>query len=348
MEEHYQRERISCPLCGADRHEIFLGNVKERYNDMDEWFDIVSCLNCGFIFTNPRPTPATIGYFYPNSAGYYAPKPERTTSWATGPGLKNRLLRAVAAREFGYSFTEQLPAALITLARPWLLNKLLISHLPRHAPSGRLLDIGCSWGGYLIRMRELGWEVHGVELNEEAARHAREQLGLDNVHTGFFDTLDYAGGFFDVIHMGMVLEHLFNPREALVTINGLLKNGGQLILSVPDISGLEVRLFRDRCYTLHVPQHLSHFTPQTLTRLLEETGFRVERIVHQKSKKDFLKSAEYMRESFLARLLLSFPVKKLLLGPLVTILAALGKTSRMSVRASKTADTASLSGGNRI
>jgi len=337
MEKKYKLERVSCSFCGSDRHEIYLHNAKERYNDMREWFDVVKCRDCGFIFTNPRPTPQTIDYFYPNTARYYEPKLEPTASWEGRTGLKNRLLRSVAAHEFGYLFADRLPAFLASLARLWFLNKLFISHLPRHVPGGRLLDIGCSWGGYLIRMRELGWEVHGVELNDQAARYARETLGLKNVHTGFFDTLDYPLGFFDVIHMGMVLEHLFNPKEALRSINSLLKDGGQLILSVPDISGVEARLFRDKCYTLHVPQHLSHFTPRTLTRFLEDTGFRVERITHQKSKKDFLKSAEYMPESFFASQLLSFPAKKLLLGPTVALLAALGKTSRMSVYATKKA-----------
>ena len=135
--------------------------------------------------------------------------------------------------------------------------------------------------------------------------------------------------------MGMVLEHLYNPVSVLRKINHMLKAGGQLILSVPDISGFEVMIFKDKCYTLQVPQHLSHFSPVTISRVLQETGFKVDRIVHSKSKKDIVKSADYLENKALARFLRQGIVRTLVLGPFSTILALLGKTSRMSVYATK-------------
>jgi predicted SAM-dependent methyltransferase len=84
----------------------------------------------------------------------------------------------------------------------------------------------------------------------------------------------------------MVLEHLYDPADALQRINKLLRSGGQFILSVPDITGFEARFFKDKCYTLQVPQHLSHFSPETITQFLQQAGFAVEEILHQKAKKD--------------------------------------------------------------
>jgi 2-polyprenyl-3-methyl-5-hydroxy-6-metoxy-1,4-benzoquinol methylase len=331
----YDLETVPCALCGSDRHDVYFPRAKELYNGFDEYFDVVRCHECGFVFTNPRPTAATIGCFYPDSAQYYQPKEKRVTAgnWSR-KRWKKALQQSVLARRFGYEL-RRLPSLVDFLPGLLWRNKLRLAHVPSCVPNGRLLDIGCAWGGYLWRMQELGWEVYGIELNATAARYAREELGLANVRSGSFADLDFPDGSFDVVHMSMVLEHLYNPAEALHRINKLLCSDGQFILSVPDISGFEARLFKDKCYTLQVPQHLSHFSPETMTRFLRQAGFAVEEILHQRAKKDFLQSAEYLDNKSLASILKSPLVKGAVLGPLVGFLAALGKTSRMSIFARK-------------
>jgi 2-polyprenyl-3-methyl-5-hydroxy-6-metoxy-1,4-benzoquinol methylase len=331
----YDLETVPCALCGSDRHDVYFSRAKELYNGFDEYFDVVRCRECGFVFTNPRPTAATIGCFYPDSAQYYQPKTSRVTAgnWSRKK-WKKALQQSVLARRFGYEL-RRLPSLVDFLPGLIWRNKLRLAHVPHFVPNGRLLDIGCAWGGYLWRMQELGWEVYGIELNATAARFAREELGLANVRSGSFADLDFPDGSFDVVHMSMVLEHLYDPVEALQRINTLLRNDGQFILSVPDISGFEARLFKDKCYTLQVPQHLSHFTPATVTRFLCQAGFDVEDILHQRAKKDFLQSAEYLQNKALAHVLKNPLVKGAVLGPLVGMLAALGKTSRMSIFARK-------------
>lgn len=331
----YDLETITCPLCGSDDYEIFFSRAKERYNGLDAYFDVVRCLRCGFVYTNPRPTAATISCFYPDSAQYYQPKKSRITAgiWPRAE-WKKALQQSVLARHFGYRL-RLLPFVLDFLPGLLWRRKLYLAHVPRFVAKGRLLDIGCSWGGYLWRMQELGWEVHGIELNASAAQFAREELGLSQVRSGSFADLDYPESSFDVVHMSMVLEHLYEPADALRKINKLLRPGGQFILSVPDISGFEARLFKDKCYTLQVPQHLSHFSPETLTRFLQDAGFAVEKIFHQKAKKDFLQSADYLESKLLSRILNNPLVKGVVLGLLTGILAVLGKTSRMSVFARK-------------
>jgi len=331
----YELETVPCALCGSERYDVYLPRAKELYNGLDAWFDVVRCRQCGFVFTNPRPTAASIGCFYPDSAKYYQPKASRLKSgqWSRRK-WKRALQQSVLARAFAYPL-PRVPAFLDAVPAVLWRKKLRLAHLPRFVPNGRLLDIGCAWGGYLWRMRELGWEVHGIELNAAAARYAQEALGLTNVRSGSFAELDYPDGTFDVVHMSMVLEHLFDPAAALRRINRLLRPGGQFILSVPDISGFEARLFKDKCYTLQVPQHLSHFTPETVTRLLGQSGFAVEEILHQKAKRDFTQSAEYLENKTLARALNHPLVRGAILGPLVGLLSLLGKTSRMSVFAHK-------------
>jgi 2-polyprenyl-3-methyl-5-hydroxy-6-metoxy-1,4-benzoquinol methylase len=334
----FDLETVSCALCGSDCHNIYLPQAKELYNDLEAWFDIVRCRQCGFVFTNPRPTAETIHCFYPDSAQYYQPKTSRLKAgnWSRKK-WKQALQQSVVSRRFGYPLPRVAGFLDAGSSLVWG-KKLQLSHLPRFVPDGRLLDIGCAWGGYLWRMQELGWEVHGIELNAAAARYAQEELGLLNVRTGSFADLDYPEGSFDVVHMSMVLEHLYEPAMVLRRINKILHKDGQFILSVPDISGFEARLFKDKCYTLQVPQHLSHFTPQTATRFLSQAGFGVDEILHQPSKKDFTKSAEYLENKNLSKVINHPLVRGAILGPLVWILSSMGKTSRMSIFARKERD----------
>jgi 2-polyprenyl-3-methyl-5-hydroxy-6-metoxy-1,4-benzoquinol methylase len=331
----YDLETVPCALCGSDRHDVYLPRAKELYNGLDARFDVVRCRQCGFIFTNPRPTASTIDCFYPDSAQYYQPKKSRLKggNWSRKK-WKRALQQSVLSRRFGYPLHRLTPLLDALPAYAWR-RKLRLAHVPHFVAKGRLLDIGCAWGGYLWRMQELGWEVHGIELNAEAARFAREELELANVRAGSFADLDYPEASFDVVHMSMVLEHLHDPAEALRRIHGLLRPGGQFILSVPDISGFEARLFKDKCYTLQVPQHLSHFSPETATRFLRGAGFSVEEILHQRAKRDFIQSAEYLDNKVLVRVLKHPLVRGAVLGPLVAVLAALGRTSRMSIFARK-------------
>ncbi len=333
----YQLESVSCGLCGSSEHHIVLRRAKELYNGLDAHFDVVKCVTCGFVFTNPRPTVESLGCFYPDSARYYQPNKKRILA-ETGfkPGWRGRLRQSLLANYFGY----ELPAfSRLCDALVWRLlrSKLYTSHLPRWVPGGRLLDVGCAWGGYLWCMQQLGWEVHGVEMNARAAAFAQQELDLTSVRAGSINDLDYPEDFFDVVHLSMVLEHVPDPLKTLSKLGRLLKDNGQLILSVPDIEGVEARLFRERSYTLQVPQHLSHFSPTTIRACLETAGFVVERIVHQRTKSDFVKSAAYLDDSWLKRFLLCAPVRRLLLGPIVSLLAMMGRTSRMSVYAVKRA-----------
>jgi glycosyltransferase involved in cell wall biosynthesis/2-polyprenyl-3-methyl-5-hydroxy-6-metoxy-1,4-benzoquinol methylase len=330
-ELNYQLESVPCGLCGSFEHHIVLRRARELYNGLDAHFDVVKCANCGFVFTNPRPTAESLGCFYPDSARYYQPNKKRILA-ETGfkPGWRGRLRQSLLANYFGYelpAFPRQCDALVWGLLR----SKLYTSHLPRWVSGGRLLDVGCAWGGYLWRMQQLGWEVHGVELNDRAAAFAQQELGLTSVSAGSINNLDYPEDFFDVVHLSMVLEHVPDPLTTLNKLSRLLKDNGQLILSVPDIEGVEARLFREKSYTLQVPQHLSHFSPTTIRDCLESAGFVVERVVHQRTKSDFVKSAAYLDDSWFKRFLLCAPVRRLCLGPLVSLLAMMGRTSRMSV-----------------
>ncbi|MFQ5845460.1 MAG: class I SAM-dependent methyltransferase, partial [Planctomycetota bacterium] len=108
---------------------------------------------------------------------------------------------------------------------------------------------------------------------------AASRLGADRLVRPDLPAAPEASGLprepFDVITFWDVLEHLANPRAALEAAFRRLRPGGLVLLSLPNFASYQARHFREDWYALSLPHHLYHFTPATLTKLLEAAGFRV-------------------------------------------------------------------------
>jgi len=326
----YSLEKTKCPLCSSDKSEIYIKNARELYNDMEEYFNVEVCKDCGHYFTNPRPTKETIGYFYPDNAGYYKPKVyKEPTSYFY------KVYKSILNRYFEYNLDVEISPILTNLVYLFKRNYFFTTHIPKFKKDGKLLDIGCSFGNYLIKMKSFDWDVYGTEINEKAVKFANSQLGLENVQNLFFEENNFKKKYFDVVNMNMVLEHVYDPNMTIKKIYDILKNNGELMLSVPDISGFEAQFHKEFAYTLQVPEHLHHFTPKTIKKLLENNGFEVVKIVHQNSDRDFVAPFQYKDNKVLAKFFHNQFIRKVFVKLFINFLAMIGKTSRMSIYARK-------------
>lgn len=143
-----------------------------------------------------------------------------------------------------------------------------------------VLDAGCSTG-YLSRpLRERGARVTGLELDEEAAAVARRWC--DEVLVGDVETLElpFLPASFDVVMCGDLIEHLRDPDRFLARVRPLLRPGGRLVLSTPNIANWAIRLsllfgrfrYTDRGILDRTHTHL--FTRATLLEALRDAGYR--------------------------------------------------------------------------
>ena len=147
----------------------------------------------------------------------------------------------------------------------------------------RLLDIGCGDGrfGEGVKCRFPNCETWGVEPETSAAAEAAKRN--DKVLNASIEAVgDLPQGFFDVVTMNDVLEHLYHSEPVLEAIKGLLKPNGCLILSLPNVRFyLNVRdlLFHTdweyKDFGILDRTHVKFFTRKSAERLLEENGYRV-------------------------------------------------------------------------
>ena len=155
---------------------------------------------------------------------------------------------------------------------------------------GRLLDIGCNEGRGLSIYKKNGFEVEGLELNEQAAAEARRH-GF-NVYSDPVEQFEQAEGY-DVVVLSNVLEHSIDPKRMLYHVFRILKPGGQVWISCPNNRSWLRYLFGRYWINWHVPFHLFHFSRKTIEQLLERCGFEINKI-------KFATPSHWMTQSLLA------------------------------------------------
>ncbi len=145
----------------------------------------------------------------------------------------------------------------------------------------KVLDIGCGAGTFLKTMKNLGWECSGIEVSESSKKFTRKlkSQGID-VKYGDLLKAGYKKNSFGLITFWHVVEHLKKPGLYLERANELLKKGGLLFIAVPNIDSFSFRLWKSNWFHLDVPRHLNHFSPGTISALVEKNGFRVVKISH--------------------------------------------------------------------
>ncbi|HMJ14471.1 MAG TPA: class I SAM-dependent methyltransferase [Polyangiaceae bacterium] len=149
----------------------------------------------------------------------------------------------------------------------------LLRWVPDELRGGRLLDVGCALGGFLLALSATNeFEAEGVELSEAAAARARG-AGL-RVRAGRLEDIaeDHQ---FSVITMLQVIEHIVEPRSALEQCRRLLKAGGMLYLNTPAVDSGSFRFLERRHIHVSSFGHVSLFTRRSLDALASGCGFRV-------------------------------------------------------------------------
>ncbi|MFC1667538.1 class I SAM-dependent methyltransferase [Candidatus Omnitrophota bacterium] len=234
-------ERI-CPLCNSS-------SCSKIYSERGA-IGIVRCKDCGIIYTNPIVKEPEKNY-WGDEKKYFE---------------EARLIfegKAQSHRDINY------------------LEDLRV--IERIKPDGNFLDIGTNMGMFLRNARGRKWNVVGVEPSPAVSQMARKYFGL-NVKTTYLDKAGFEDEYFDIVAMTDVFEHIAESKKMLGDVRKVLKKDGILFIKVPNGKYGILKLFLARItkktgsYDIFDSyEHLTHYSHETLKRMLEESGFRIKK-----------------------------------------------------------------------
>lgn len=154
----------------------------------------------------------------------------------------------------------------------------------------RVLDIGASMGTMLDIFKEKEWETWGVEPSESAnTSKAKGHRIIKN----YFEKAKLPKNYFDLVIMNHTLEHLNNPEKILEKVRSLLKEGGILLVDVPNAGGFGSRMLKDKWPYRLLKEHKQQFTRESLSGIFEEEGFEV---IHFESRSGIFEFASPLSE----------------------------------------------------
>lgn len=234
---------MNCPVCNHSNPQIAIES--QDFSLTQNTFSIVHCNNCSVRYTSPQPGQDEIGQYYKFI--------EYISHTDVKEGWMNRLYHLIRTK---------------TLAQKtnWI-QSLFTGH------KGHLLDIGAGTGAFVNAMQQKAWKVTGLEPDEATRDKAFENYKLQLRST---DTIfDLPNNEYEVITMWHVLEHVHALKPYLHQCFKSLKQNGRLIIAVPNYTSYDAKFYKKYWAAYDLPRHLYHFSPKSMTTLLNEIGFEL-------------------------------------------------------------------------
>jgi len=233
-----------CPVCSNRRYTPVCEVTDRILGRTDLRYRIYRCGGCGLGRTEPFPSAEEIPSLYPDD---YSGDVEQTVQAYLEGKLKG--------------------------TSSWRAETEKVRLLESYIGEGRILDVGCAEGKFLWALNPRRWDRVGLEFNPGTIRTAARRISRVSYIHGDLSSPLLEIGSFDAVTFWHVLEHLPDPVSALARSVELLKPGGILIVSLPNLDSLQAEIFGSFWYAFDdVPRHLYHFTPSSLRLLLEKAG----------------------------------------------------------------------------
>ena len=239
--KHDEKMNNKCPWCESEKAQINLW-LKDEFLTKED-FHICECLNCGLLYTMPRPDKEKIGAYYKSEA-YYSHQENKK-------GFIPKVYERVKTINLKYKY------------------RLATSGMQ----PGKLLDIGCGVGDFLHTAEMHGWECIGVEPSEDAKAIAQKRMKGMIITSEELES--FSDGAFDVITMWHVLEHVDDLKWQVAQLQRLVKPSGRVVIAVPNYKSYDGQYYEEHWAAYDVPRHLNHFNQITLSKIFKTSGLEL-------------------------------------------------------------------------
>ncbi len=237
------------------------GNITKQlytikgFKDDPRSFNVVQCCECSLVYVNPRYSADENYKMYQEA--YYVDK-------AIDPSGKVR------------SFITDLENKIND-------HKIEVNYIKKYKNRGKILDFGSATGFFLEALKG-DWDKYAVDISGFAIKNIKDPQ-VTRIHSTLIDA-EFDDNFFDVVYAGHTLDRLIDLKENIAELKRIIKRDGILLLTLPNISSLCSRIFKER-FRLLYSNHLVFFSPKTLQRFLAEVGFKIVEIKYPFYKTSF-------------------------------------------------------------
>jgi 2-polyprenyl-3-methyl-5-hydroxy-6-metoxy-1,4-benzoquinol methylase len=210
-------------------------------------FDIVKCEKCGLVYINDIPSDKELSDIYEENSDIL------------NANVEEAIQRSV-------------------FKNPHQKRYKLISKLAK----GKLLEIGCGNGEFLKVAKMNDWDCIGVDISKKNCIRVNSN-GIKAIQGDICDMDFFVEEYhecFDVVVMWACIEHLKNPKKAIINLHKCIKPGGYLFISTGDIESINAKISGSNWNLLTPPQHLFYFSEKSLVYLLKNTGFEPLSVKH--------------------------------------------------------------------
>lgn len=159
----------------------------------------------------------------------------------------------------------------------------IVVDLIKNSSNNKILDVGCYDGSISSKFLINNNIVYGIDASSDAVLIANNKgikASVANLEEGFL----FEDNFFDIVFMGEVIEHILDTDFFISEIRRVLKPGGEIIITTPNVASIGRRImllfgynpFFEASFTFpKYPSvgHIRYFTKKLLIDFLKEKGF---------------------------------------------------------------------------
>lgn len=170
------------------------------------------------------------------------------------------------------------PASMAGFGTHEAVFELIRKHLPN---PGRVIDLAAGEGAFSVKLKNLGHEVLAIDASRENWKVPEIPLKIENFDSEFAEKILETDNKFDAVAAIEIIEHLENPFRFVRECAKLLKPGGHLFLTTPNVEAVHSRLiflYSGRmssfgAYETVRPAHITPIFKWKLEMILDEAGF---------------------------------------------------------------------------
>jgi len=240
-----------CPICNSSDIGSFIETTAMMHSSK-KLFNFDQCGNCKLVFLNPRvPLDKLKDYYTAHYLPYRGAK-----AWGKFEHLVESSQRKLDLKR---------------------VQRIKESH--SLSATSLVLDIGCGQPSFLKACKQLlNCQTLGIDFSDEGWKD--QMSNFEGIDLQVAEIKDLSNNLKpDVITMWHYLEHDYTPMENLCYLKSIAKPSTTLVIEIPNFDSMSRKKFGKNWAGWHTPRHISLFSPNNITLLLEKSGWKVKQLL---------------------------------------------------------------------